>query len=76
VIDHVDVLTGTKAHQWALLLEYRGIGYDQIIEDTRQALDHIVSLPHDGSPVRAILNYEQMMVVRRLAGYKDMEGGS
>jgi lipid II isoglutaminyl synthase (glutamine-hydrolysing) len=75
VIDHVDILTGTKAHQWALLLEYRGIGYDQIIEDTRQALDHIVSLPHDGSPVRAILNYEQMMVVRRLAGYKDMEGG-
>jgi len=76
VIDHVDVLTGTKAHQWALLLEYRGIGYDRIIDDTREALDHIVSLPHDGSPIRAIVNYEQMMVIRRLAGYKDMEGGS
>jgi len=73
-IDHVDVLTGTKAWQWALLLEYRGIPYDTVIENTKDALDHITSLPNNSSPVRAILNYEQMMLVRRLAGYKDLEG--
>jgi lipid II isoglutaminyl synthase (glutamine-hydrolysing) len=71
---HVDVVTGTKAWQWALLLEYRGIPYGEVIEDTQKALDHITSLPSDGTPIRAILNYEQMMLVRRLAGYKDLEG--
>ena len=76
ILDHVDVLTGTKAHQWALLLEYRGIPYGQIIEDTQAALDRITSLPHDNTPIRAILNYEQMMLVRRLAGYKDLEGAA
>jgi lipid II isoglutaminyl synthase (glutamine-hydrolysing) len=76
ILDHVDVLTGTKAHQWALLLEYRGIPYGEIIEDTQSALDHITSLPHNSTPIRAILNYEQMMLVRRLAGYKDLEGAA
>ena len=76
ILDHVDVLTGTKAHQWALLLEYRGIPYGEIIEDTQAALDHITSLPHNNTPIRAILNYEQMMLVRRLAGYKDLEGAA
>ena len=76
ILDHVDVLTGTKAHQWALLLEYRGITYGEIIEDTQAALDHVASLPHNSTPIRAILNYEQMMLVRRLAGYKDLEGAA
>lgn len=76
ILDHVDVLTGTKAHQWALLLEYRGIPYTAIIEDTQAALDYVTSLPHDNTPIRAILNYEQMMLVRRLAGYKDLEGAA
>ena len=76
MLDHVDVLTGTKAPQWALLLEYRGIPYGQIISDTQAALDHITSLPHNSTPIRAILNYEQMMLVRRLAGYKDLEGAT
>lgn len=76
ILDHVDVLTGTKAHQWALLLEYRGIPYGEIIEDTQAALDRITSLPHNNTPIRAILNYEQMMLVRRLAGYKDLEGAA
>jgi UDP-N-acetylmuramyl tripeptide synthase len=76
ILDHVDVVTGTKAHQWALLLEYRGIPYGKIIEDTQEALDHITSLPHNNTPIRAIVNYEQMMLVRRLAGYKDLEGAA
>ena len=75
-LDHVDVVTGTKAWQWALLLEYRGIPYVEVIEDTQKALDYITSLSSDGTPIRAILNYEQMMLVRRLAGYKDLEGAA
>jgi UDP-N-acetylmuramyl tripeptide synthase len=76
ILDHVDVLTGTKAHQWALLLEYRGIPYGEIIENTQEALECITSLPHNNTPIRAIVNYEQMMLIRRLAGYKDLEGAA
>jgi UDP-N-acetylmuramyl tripeptide synthase len=74
-LDHVDVVSGSKAWQWVLLLEHRGIRYGQVIEDTAEALRTVVSLEHTtDQPVRAIVNYEQMMVIRRLAGYKELEG--
>lgn len=74
-IDHVDVLTGTKAWQWVLLCEHRGLRYGSVIEETKAALQHVVSLPHStDQPVHAIVNYEQMMLIRRLAGYRDLEG--
>ncbi len=74
-IDHVDVLSGTKAAQWALLLEYRGIPYGEIVEDTGEALATVARLAHSNEqPVTAIVNYEQMMLIRRLAGYKELEG--
>lgn len=74
-VDHVDVLSGTKAAQWALFLEYRGIPYGTIVEDTAEALATVVRLTHAGDqPVTAIVNYEQMMLIRRLAGYKELEG--
>jgi len=76
IIDHVDVISGSKAWQWALLLEYRGIPYGHVIENTQEALNYVVSLGTDSAPVRAVLNYEQMMLVRRLAGYKDLEGAA
>lgn len=74
-IDHVDVLSGSKAAQWALFLEYRGIPYGAIVEDTAQALATVSRLAHSSEqPVMAIVNYEQMMLIRRLAGYKELEG--
>ena len=74
-LDHVDVVTGTKAWQWVLLCEYRGLAYGSVIEDTKTALDAVVALPHStDQPVHAIVNYEQMMLIRRIAGYKDLEG--
>lgn len=74
-IEHVDVLSGTKAWQWALLLEHRGIPYGEVIEDTKEALNAVCALPAStGQPVSAIVNYEQMMLIRRLAGYKELEG--
>ena len=75
VVDHVDVLTGTKAWQWAVFLEYRGIPYGRVIEDTSEALSAVRSMARErGVPVAAIVNYEQMMLIRRLAGYKELEG--
>ena len=75
VVDHVDVLTGTKAWQWAVFLEHRGIPYGRVIEDTSQALNAVRSLALErGVTVAAIVNYEQMMLIRRLAGYKELEG--
>ncbi len=75
VVDHVDVLTGTKAWQWAVFLEYRGIPYGRVIEDTAEALSAVRSLALErGVTVSAIVNYEQMMLIRRLAGYKELEG--
>ena len=74
-IDHVDVLTGTKAWQWAIFLEYRGIPYGQVIEDSAEALAAVRSMALErGVTVSAIVNYEQMMLIRRLAGYKELEG--
>jgi lipid II isoglutaminyl synthase (glutamine-hydrolysing) len=74
-LDHVDVLSGTKAWQWAIFLDYRGISYGQIISDTATALDEVVRLAHTTEqPVHAIVNYEQMMLIRRIAGYKELEG--
>lgn len=75
VLDHVDVLTGSKAWQWALFLEYRGIPWGQVVEDTAQALETVRKLALEtGAPVSAVVNYEQMMLIRRLAGYKELEG--
>ena len=75
VIDHVDVLSGTKAWQWALFLEHRGIPYGDVIEDTASALEFVQGLARERElPVSAIVNYEQMMLIRRLAGYKELEG--
>jgi UDP-N-acetylmuramyl tripeptide synthase len=72
----VEVLSGTKAWQWALLLEYREIPYGEVILDTKKAMDRMVELAVPDVPVVAIVNYEQMMLTRRIAGYKELEGVS
>jgi lipid II isoglutaminyl synthase (glutamine-hydrolysing) len=72
----VEVLSGTKAWQWALLLEFREIPYGEVILDTKKAMDRMVDLAVPGVPVVAIVNYEQMMLTRRIAGYKELEGVS
>jgi hypothetical protein len=61
--------------QWAIFLEYRGIPYGQVIEDSAEALAAVRSMALErGVTVSAIVNYEQMMLIRRLAGYKELEG--
>lgn len=72
-IHKVDVLSGSKAWQWATFLTYRGIEVGEMIEDTRQAMDYLAQVGPAGTPVTAIVNYEQMMSMRRIAGLRDLE---
>lgn len=77
MIDHVDIVTGTKAFQWATRLAYAGIPVGRVIEDFRPAVDALLELPEptDGPKV-AIVNYELMMDLRLMMGYLDLEGGA
>lgn len=72
-ITRVDVLTGSKAWQWAAFLSYRGVEVGEIIGDTKAAMDFLASGDDAAEPVTAIVNYEQMMVLRRIAGRRDLE---
>lgn len=76
-LDHVDIVTGTKAHQWATRLAYAGIPVGRVIEEFRPAVDALLALPAptDGPKV-AIVNYELMMELRHMMGYLDLEGGA
>lgn len=73
-LTRVEVLTGTKAWQWATFLGYREVAVGEVIEDTAQAMNRLASQElAPGKPVWAIVNYEQMMSMRRIAGLRDLE---
>jgi signal transduction histidine kinase len=46
----------------------------EVIADTKAAMTALAAHDQRG-PVTAIVNYEQMMKIRRIAGYLDLEGG-
>jgi UDP-N-acetylmuramyl tripeptide synthase len=76
-LDHVDVVTGTKAWQWATRLAYEGIPVGAVIEDFDDAVDAFLALPApDDGPKVAVINYELMMALRLRMGYLDLEGGA
>lgn len=76
-IDHVDVLTGTKAWQIATRLAYAGIPVGRVIPEMKPAVDAFFELPPpDGEPKVALVNYELMMKLRKILGYLDLEGRS
>lgn len=77
-IDHVDVVSGTKAWQWATRLAYAGIPVGDVIEDFPRAVEAFLALPapEDGEPKTALVNYELMMQLRLMMGYLDLEGGA
>jgi len=77
MIDHVDVLTGTKAWQIATRLAYAGIPVGQVIPDMRTAVQEFLKLPDPkGDTKVALVNYELMMELRKLLGYLELEGES
>lgn len=76
-IDHVDMLTGTKAWQLATRFGYGAIPVADVEPDLGPALERFLALPRPGHGVKTmIVNYEQMMDIRRRLGQSGIEGKS
>lgn len=76
-IDHVDVLTGTKAWQLATRFGYGGVAVGAVEPDLGPALDRFLALPRPSTGIKTmIVNYEQMMEIRRRLGQSGIEGKS
>ena len=72
--DHVDVVTGEKAHQIATRLAYAGIPVGVVEPD----MDRAVEIMRGFAPTSTgrqtwFVNYELMMIGRRILGYGDQE---
>ena len=68
----ISVISGTKTYQWATRLAYEGIPFGKLIPSENDALEYFLSLP--GTKKTAIVNYEQMMWLRKRLGLMDLEG--
>jgi UDP-N-acetylmuramyl tripeptide synthase len=75
-LDHVDGITGSKAWQFAVRFGYLGIPVGGVDLDVRKALKAFLALPRPAAGHKVmILNYEQMMGIRKILGFKELEGG-
>jgi UDP-N-acetylmuramyl tripeptide synthase len=72
LLQHADIISGTKTYQWATRLAYQGLPYGELVEDEEQALKKFLALP--GTKKTAVINYEQMMWLRKRLGLLDIEG--
>ncbi|WP_375400317.1 Mur ligase family protein [uncultured Amnibacterium sp.] len=76
-IDHVDVLTGTKCWQLATRFAYGDIPVASVEPDLTRALAAFLALPTPAHGRKTILvNYEQMMLIRRQLGHLELEGAA
>lgn len=75
-IGHVDIASGTKAWQFATRFAYAGIEVDQVVPELKPALTAFLALPKPSRGTKTmIVNYEQMMLIRKQLGFLDLEGG-
>jgi hypothetical protein len=75
-LSHVDVVSGTKAWQFATRFGYAGIPVGAVVPELRAALASFVALPKPSRGRKTmIVNYEQMMLIRKQLGFLDLEGG-
>ncbi|MCU1471393.1 MAG: hypothetical protein JWQ39_2542 [Glaciihabitans sp.] len=75
-LDHVDVITGSKAWQFAVRFGYANIPVGTVDLDVRAAVKQFLALPRPSKGRKTmILNYEQMMAIRKILGFKELEGG-
>jgi UDP-N-acetylmuramyl tripeptide synthase len=75
-IEHVDVVSGTKAWQFATRFAYAGIPVQQVVPELKAALAAFLALPKPSRGTKTmIVNYEQMMLIRKHLGFLDLEGG-
>jgi len=73
-IDHVDVLSGTKAWQLATRFGYGDIAVGSVVPDLKPALEKFLALPKPARGTKTmIVNYEQMMLIRKLLGFLELE---
>ncbi len=69
------MLTGTKAWQLATRFAYSEIPVHAIVPDLAPALKQFLALPKPTRGVKTmIVNYEQMMLVRKQLGFLELEG--
>ncbi|QEE61326.1 DUF1727 domain-containing protein [Salinibacterium sp. dk2585] len=74
---HVDVVSGPKAAFMALRLAYDNIDYGTVEPDLEKALNTMLAseLPSSGKRT-LILDYDQMILARKLLGHSDLERGA
>ena len=73
-IDHVDIVTGTKAWQLATRFGYGQIPVGGVVPDLKPALEAFLALPKPARGTKTmIVNYEQMMLIRKLLGFLELE---
>ena len=75
-ISSVRVVSGSRAWHFATRLAYSEIPVGEVVTDSKQALAKYVDfLKSNGKRGTLITNYEQMMVIRKLMGFMDLESG-
>lgn len=75
-IPHVDVLSGSKAWQFATRFGYAEIEVRHVEPELKPALERFLALPRPARGMKTmIVNYEQMMAIRKQLGFLDLEGG-
>jgi UDP-N-acetylmuramyl tripeptide synthase len=73
MLTHVDVLTGSKSWQLATRFAYSDIPVNTIEPSLGPALEEFLALPKPVKGMKTmIVNYEQMMLVRKALGYLEM----
>jgi UDP-N-acetylmuramyl tripeptide synthase len=76
-LDHVDVVSGTKAWQFATRFGYGDLDVGLVEPALKPALAHFLAMPKPSRGVKTlIVNYEQMMLIRKELGYLEIEGGT
>ncbi|MFF1879279.1 MurT ligase domain-containing protein [Leifsonia sp. NPDC058230] len=75
-LDRVDMVSGTKAWQFATRFAYAGIPVGSVEPELLPALTAFLELPKPTRGTKTmIVNYEQMMLIRKHLGFLDLEGG-
>ena len=75
-IGQVRMVSGSRAWHVATRLSYADIHVEEVLPDSKQALAKYVSfLKENGKRGTLLTNYEQMMAIRKLMGFLDLESG-
>ena len=74
-LTHVDVLSGTKCWQFATRFAYDDIEVRVVEPELGTALRRFLELPPPSTGRKTlVVNYEQMMLIRKQLGYLELEG--